>query len=169
MKEMYHMDAPRVGLLNNGTEECKGTELQHQAYKLLKESPLNFVGNVEARGIALGDCDVAVTDGFTGNIALKMYEGVGKMLAKNISDLFKKNIFGMIGAIFVYRGLNKFKKKVDYKEHGGAPLLGVTKPVIKAHGSSDAKAFKNAIRQAVQFSQSGLIEKITEILAQNNE
>jgi len=169
MKEMYHLDAPRVGLLNNGTEECKGTELQHQAYKLLKESSLNFVGNVEARGIALGDCDVAVTDGFTGNIALKMYEGVGKMLAKNISDLFKKNIFGMIGAIFVYRGLSKFKKKVDYKEHGGAPLLGVTKPVIKAHGSSDAKAFKNAIRQAVHFSQSGLIEKITENLAQNNE
>ncbi len=169
MKEMYHIDAPRVGLLNNGTEECKGPELQQAAYKLLKDSSLNFVGNVEARGIALGDCDVAVADGFTGNIALKMYEGVGKMLSKNISDLFKKNVFGMIGALFVYKNLSKFKKKVDYKEHGGAPLLGVTKPVIKAHGSSDARAFKNAIRQAVQFSKSGLIEKITENLAQNNE
>lgn len=165
MKEMYHIDAPRVGLLNNGTEECKGPELQRAAYKLLKDSSLNFVGNVEARDIALGGCDVAVADGFTGNIALKMYEGVGKMLSKNISDLFKKNVFGMIGALFVYKNLTKFKKKVDYKEHGGAPLLGVTKPVIKAHGSSDARAFKNAIRQAVQFSQSGLIEKITKNLA----
>lgn len=169
MKEMYHIDAPRVGLLNNGTEECKGTSLQLEAYPLLKNSSLNFVGNIEARDIALGGCDVAVTDGFTGNIALKMYEGVGKMLAKNISDLFKKNVLGMIGALFVYKNLSKFKKKVDYKEHGGAPLLGVTKPVIKAHGSSDAKAFKNAIRQAVRFSRSGLIEKITENLAQNAE
>lgn len=169
MKEMYHIEAPRVGLLNNGTEECKGTQLQLAALPLLKESPLNFVGNIEARDIAFGGCDVAVTDGFTGNIALKMYEGVGKMLAKNISDLFKKNIFGMIGALFVYKNLSKFKKKVDYKEHGGAPLLGVTKPVIKAHGSSDAKAFKNAIRQAVEFSRSGLIEKITENLAKNAE
>ena len=169
MKETYHIDAPRVGLLNNGTEECKGTQLQLAAFQLLKESSLNFVGNIEARDIALGGCDVAVTDGFTGNIALKMYEGVGKMLSKNISDLFKKNVLGMIGALFVYKNLSKFKKKVDYKEHGGAPLLGVTKPVIKAHGSSDARAFKNAIRQAVQFSSSGLIEKITENLAKNAE
>ena len=170
MKEMFHLDAPRVGLLNNGTEECKGPELQKAAYGLLKENKtIHFIGNVEARGLALGDCDVAVADGFTGNIALKMYEGVGKMLAKNISDLFKKSISGIIGALFVYKNLSKFKKKVDYKEHGGAPLLGVQAPVIKAHGSSDARAFKNAIRQAVHFYESGIIDKITENLAKNAE
>ncbi len=170
MKEMYQLKAPRVGLLNNGAEECKGLPLQQQAYKLMKENKkMNFVGNIEARDLALGGCDVAVADGFTGNIALKMYEGVGKMLAKNISDVFKSSIGGYIGALFVYKKLSKFKKKVDYKEHGGAPFLGVTKPVIKAHGSSDARAFKNAIRQAVRFSESGLIDKITENIAKNAE
>lgn len=169
MKEMFSLEAPRVGLLNNGTEECKGPELQQAAYQLLKNSSLNFVGNIEARDIAMGGCDVAVADGFTGNIALKMYEGVGKMMGQYISDLFKKNIFSYIGALFVYGGIKKLKKKMDYKEHGGAPLLGICKPVIKAHGSSDARAFKNAIRQAVSFSRSGLIEKITQKLAENAE
>ncbi len=170
MKEMFHLQAPRVGLLNNGTEECKGPELQKAAYQLLKgNAALNFVGNVEARGLALGDCDVAVADGFTGNIALKTYEGVGKLMAKNIKALFKGSVFGIIGALFIYGKLKAFNKKMDYKEHGGAPLLGVRGPVIKAHGSSDAKAFKNAIRQAVHFYESGIIDKITENLSKNAE
>ena len=170
MKEMFDLKAPRVGLLNNGTEECKGPELQKAAFQLLKNNDaLNFVGNVEARGLALGDCDVAVADGFTGNIALKTYEGVGKLMAKNIKGLFKGSFFGIIGALFVYGKLKAFNKKMDYKEHGGAPLLGVRGPVIKAHGSSDARAFKNAIRQAVHFYQSGIIDKITENLAENAE
>ncbi len=170
MKEMFHLNAPRVGLLNNGTEECKGPELQKAAYQSLKNNTtLNFVGNVEARGLALGDCDVAVADGFTGNIALKTYEGVGKLMAKNIKGIFKGSVFGIIGALFVYGKLQKFNKKMDYKEHGGAPLLGVQGPVIKAHGSSDARAFKNAIGQAVRFHESGIIHKITQNLSQNNE
>lgn len=170
MKEMFDLKAPRVGLLNNGTEECKGPELQKAAYQLLKDNKtLHFVGNVEARGLALGDCDVAVADGFTGNIALKTYEGVGKLMAKNIKALFKGSILGTIGALFIYGKLKDFNKRMDYKEHGGAPLLGVQKPVIKAHGSSDARAFKNAIRQAVHFCESGIIDKITENLAQNAE
>ncbi len=170
MKEMFDLKAPRVGLLNNGTEECKGPELQKAAFQLLKNNDtLNFVGNVEARGLALGDCDVAVADGFTGNIALKTYEGVGKLMAKNIKALFKGSVFGIIGALFIYGKLKAFNKKMDYKEHGGAPLLGVCGPVIKAHGSSDARAFKNAIRQAVHFYQSGIIDKITENLAKNAE
>ena len=170
MKEMFDLQAPRVGLLNNGTEECKGPELQKAAFQLLKDNDsLHFVGNVEARGLALGDCDVAVADGFTGNIALKTYEGVGKLMAKNIKGLFKGSPGGMIGALFIYGKLKAFNKKMDYKEHGGAPLLGVRGPVIKAHGSSDARAFKNAIRQAVNFYNSGIIDKITENLAKNAE
>ena len=170
MKEMFHLDSPRVGLLNNGTEECKGPELQKEAYQLLKnEQSINFIGNIEGRNLALGGLDVAVADGFSGNIALKTYEGVGKMLGGNIKKLFKKNLISKIGALFVYGGIKELSKQMDYKEHGGAPLLGVTKPVIKAHGSSDAKAFKNAIRQAVRFSNSGLIDKITENLTKNAE
>lgn len=160
MTYMFKIDNPKIGLLNNGTEETKGTELQLEAYKLLKESDLNFIGNIEGRDIAFGGCDVAVTDGFTGNIALKTYEGIGKMMAANIKGIFKESLLTKIGAIFVLKQLNVFKKKFDYKEYGGAPLLGISKPVIKAHGSSDAKAFKNAIRQAIDFHNSGIIPVI---------
>lgn len=165
MTYMFNIKNPKIGLLNNGTEETKGTDLQLEAYKLLTDSDLNFIGNIEGRDIAFGGCDVAVTDGFTGNIALKTYEGIGKMMAGSIKGLFKENLFTKIGAIFVLKQLNAFKKKFDYKEYGGAPLLGICKPVIKAHGSSDAKAFKNAIRQAINFHESGIISVIESELA----
>ena len=169
MRFVHKIDNPSVGLLNNGTEEHKGQELQQQAFQLLKESNLNFIGNIEGRELATGGCDVVVTDGFSGNIALKTYEGVGKMMANGIKGIFKKNIFTMIGALFVMKELNAFKKKFDYKEYGGAPLLGICKPVIKAHGSSDAKAIKNAIRQAIIFHNSGMIQVISEKLSQTSE
>ena len=165
MKNMFGIKNPVVGLLNNGTEEHKGTPLQQEAHKLLCEADINFKGNVEGREVAFGGCDVIVTDGFSGNIMLKTYEGLGKMISSNVKGMFKKNLLTKIGALFVYKELGSFKKKLDYKEYGGAPLLGISKPVIKAHGSSDAKAFKNAIRQAVEFGNSGMIDVITEKLS----
>ena len=165
MKNMFGIKNPVVGLLNNGTEEHKGTPLQQEAHKLLCEADINFKGNVEGREVAFGGCDVIVTDGFSGNIMLKTYEGLGKMISSNVKGMFKKNLLTKIGALFVYKELGSFKKKLDYKEYGGAPLLGISKPVIKAHGSSDAKAFKNAIRQAVEFKNSGMIDVITEKLS----
>lgn len=169
MKFMHGVDNPRIGLLNNGTEEHKGQELHQEVYKLLSDSELNFIGNIEGREIALGGCDVAVADGFSGNIALKTYEGSGKMMSKEIKDIFNKNIITKIGALFVLKELKDFKKKFDYKEYGGAPLLGISKPVIKAHGSSDAKAIKNAIRQAIAFQNSGMIDVIAEKLKTKTE
>ena len=165
MKNMFGIENPRVGLLNNGTEEHKGTPLQQEAHKLLCEADVNFKGNVEGRDVAFGGCDVIVTDGFSGNIMLKTYEGIGKMISANVKGMFKKNLLTKIGALFVYKELGAFKKKLDYKEYGGAPLLGISKPVIKAHGSSDAKAFKNAIRQAIEFEKSGMINVIQEKLS----
>lgn len=165
MRYMYKIERPLVGLLNNGTEPQKGTQLQQDVYRLLTDSDLNFKGNVEARDLALGGCDVIVTDGFTGNIALKTFEGVSKMMSNGIKDIFKQNLLTKIGAAFVLKQLNAFKKKFDYKEYGGVPLLGISKPVIKAHGSSDARAIKNAIRQAKAFYDSRIIRVIEEKLA----
>ncbi len=165
MKNMFGIENPKVALLNHGTEEHKGTPLHQEAYQMLKaDNEINFIGNVEGRDIAFGGTDVAVTDGFTGNIALKTYEGIGKMMANNIKGIFKQNLITKIGALFVLKQINAFKKKFDYKEYGGAPLLGISKPIIKAHGSSDAKAFKNAIRQAIEFEKSGMIDVIAQKL-----
>ena len=161
MDRILGIKSPRIGLLNNGSESHKGLPLQVEAYKLLSDNQsINFVGNVEGRDIPFGKCDVAVADGFTGNIAIKLFEGLGKMFSNSIKGIFKKNILTKIGALFVIKGINEFKKTMDYTEYGGAPLLGISKPVIKAHGSSNAKAIKNAIRQAIQFSGSGMIEAI---------
>lgn len=161
MKNMHSVKNPSVGLLNNGTESHKGQDLHQEAYALLKESDkVNFIGNVEGRQLGMGGCDVIVTDGFAGNVALKTYEGVGKMMANNVKGIFKSGILSKVGALFVLKKINAFKKKFDYKEYGGAPLLGISKPVIKAHGSSDAKAFKNAIRQAINYYNSGMISVI---------
>lgn len=150
MKAIHGIENPRVGLLNNGVEEHKGTELQQAAYELLSESKLiNFIGNVESNAMALGGCDVAVTDGFTGNIALKSLEGMGKLMSGELKAMFKSGLGGAIAYLLLKKKLSAFKKRFDAKEYGGAPILGLKKTVIKAHGSSDAKAFANAIRQAV--------------------
>lgn len=157
---------PRVGLLNIGAEPSKGTDLQREAYILLQkagdEGRIHFVGNVEAREAVEGAVDVIVADGYSGNIFLKTMEGTGLFLAKEIKKMFKKNLITKISALLVKDGIQNFKKILDSGEVGGTALVGISKTVIKAHGSSDAYAIKNAIRQGMQFSSSGLIEDITE-------
>lgn len=160
MNRVLGIENPKVALANIGTEETKGGELQLNAYALMKQSDYNFIGNVEARDIPFGAADVVVADGFTGNIILKMYEGVAGALLSNIKDIFTASLKTKIAYLMVKPGLRSFKKKMDYTEFGGAPLLGIAKPVIKAHGSSNAKAIKNAVRQAVKFSEQGMIEEI---------
>lgn len=154
-----------VGLLNVGTEDCKGGELQHETFALLKESTVNFIGNVEARDLPAGVADVVVADGFTGNVALKMMEGVADMLMKNIKGVFMTNLATKLAALVIKPHLGAFKKKMSTSEYGGAPLLGIAKPVIKAHGNSNAAAIKNAIRVAAEFAKAGVIEDIAAAVA----
>ncbi len=165
MDKIMNVQSPRVGLLNVGTEDEKGRELELEAHKLLSESPVNFTGNIEGREAVLGGCDVLVTDGFTGNIYLKTVEGMGKFMKISLKQLFFKNIGTKIGAAFTMKGIKALSAKMDYRETGGSPLLGTAKPVIKAHGSSDARAFKNAVRQAKEFIENNVIEEITSTLA----
>lgn len=162
MNKMLKIENPRIALANNGTEEHKGTSLQIEAHKLLSETEnINFTGNIEGRNIPLGACDVIVADGFTGNIILKTIEGMGLAFIKIMKDMFTSRASGMLSALLVKNKLREMKHKLDYTEYGGAPLMGISKPVIKAHGSSNAKAFKNAIRQAVEYTKSDVIGKIT--------
>ena len=150
-----------VGLLNVGTEDHKGGELQHEAFALLKESGLHFVGNVEARDVPLGVVDVLVADGFSGNVLLKTMEGTADMLMLNLKRVFFSSLKTKLGALLVKGGIGKLKEKVSTASYGGAPLLGLTKPVIKTHGNAKAEAVKHAIRVAAQFAGEGVIEKIT--------
>ena len=163
------VDNPRVGLLNIGAEETKGPQLLKDAYPLLLEAKeagaLNFIGNIEGRDAAFGAADVIVSDGYAGNIFLKTMEGVGLFFADMLKGLFYKNALTKVSALIVKDGLRAFKKTLDYTETGGSPLLGLQKPVIKAHGSSNAKALKNAIRQARDFSSGGVIPAIADMLA----
>ncbi len=168
MKNQMGVENPRVGLLNIGTEDTKGGELQQQTFELLKNSELNFIGNVEARDVLNGVCDVLVCDGFSGNVLLKTCEGTVSVVMSNLKNIFKKSLITKLAAAVIMGGLKEFKKKLDYTEIGGAPLLGVTKPVIKAHGNSKARAFKNAIRQAKEFAESGVTEKIADSVSKGN-
>lgn len=165
MQHVLHVKNPRVALANNGTEPTKGTPTVRAAYDLMTAAPYNFVGNIEGRQIPFGDADVVVADGFTGNLILKTYEGVAKVLMNEMKGLFKKNAFTLLSALGVSGGLKNMKAKFDYKEYGGAVMLGVQKPVVKAHGSADARTFKNAIKQAVWFLQNDLIGHIETALA----
>ena len=161
MRAIYGIDSPKVAILNNGSEASKGTELQIAAYeRLSRDAHLNFVGNVEGNKLPFGSCNVAVCDGFVGNITLKSIEGMGKIFSAELKAMFKKNIFSVLAYLLVKKGLADFKKKFDAKEHGGAPILGISKVVIKAHGSSDAKAFSNAIRQAISCVKQGVVDII---------
>ena len=157
---------PKVGLLNIGVEPSKGLDLQREAYALLtkagEEGRINFVGNVEAREAVQGAVDVIVADGYSGNIFLKTMEGTGLFMARELKKMLKKNVFTLLAALLLKNGLKEFKKLLSSDEVGGTALLGISKPVIKAHGSSDAYAIKNAVRQAVSFANSGIIEDITE-------
>ena len=156
---------PRVGLLNIGVEPSKGTELQRTVYPMLQkadqEGRIRFVGNIEAREAVEGSVDVIVADGYSGNIFLKTMEGTGLFLAREIKKIFKQNLLTKLAAVMVSGGLKRFKKLMDSSEVGGTALVGISKTVIKAHGSSNAYAFQNAIRQASQSVSSGLIENIT--------
>ena len=157
---------PKVGLLNIGVEPTKGTSLQTTVYPMLKkaadEGRINFVGNIEAREAVEGAVDVIVSDGYSGNIFLKTMEGTGLFLAREIKKMFTKNLFTKLAALMVSGGIRNIKKIMDSSEVGGTALVGIAKPVIKAHGSSDAYAIQNAIRQAKQYVSSGIIESITE-------
>lgn len=150
MQKILGVESPRVALANIGAEETKGTKLQVEAYKALSELPnINFTGNIEVRDIAFGAADVVVADGFTGNVILKMYEGVAKMITTELKTMFKKNPVTMLSYLGVKSGMDAFSQKMNYKKYGGAPIIGVQKTVIKAHGSSDAYAIQNAVRQAM--------------------
>ncbi len=160
---------PTVGLLNIGTEDTKGSELYKESYALLKDAPINFVGNVESREIPKGEVDVVVADGFTGNIALKLIEGVSLTMFSMIKNVLYSSLKNKIGALLIKKGLYEIKAKSDYTEIGGAPLLGTRKPVFKAHGSSNGKAIKNAIGKAAAFAKGGVIEKISGSLSEEKE
>ena len=163
-KKYLGVENPKVGLLNIGTEDSKGTPLQKEAYALLQNAGeqglLNFVGNVEARGVPLGEVDVVVCDGFAGNVLLKSIEGTAMFMGSLMSKMFKKNIFSKLAALLVMKDIKAFKKLLDYREIGGTQFLGIKKPVIKAHGSSDALAFRNAIKQAMDATGSDISEEL---------
>lgn len=165
-KKIMGCKDPRIGLLNVGTEDTKGGELQHQAFALLKqaheEGRIHFAGNVEGTGVFDGSVDVVVTDGFTGNVLLKGTEGVIKYIMKALKGVFYKSTVNKLAAGVLKKDLTEMKKSMDVNEVGGTALVGISKPVIKAHGSSNAASFFAAIRQAVAFANSGIIEDITE-------
>ncbi len=160
MEKIYGIDRPRVGLLNNGTEYNKGNPLQIETYQMLSESGLNFVGNIEGKTVPFDTVDVLVTDGYTGNIFLKSIEGMGKFMLELLKDVFYTNLATQMSALTMKEKIKKLKQRFDANEHGGAPILGIRNPVIKAHGSSDANAIKNAVRQAVSFVETGINEDI---------
>ena len=153
-------EKPTVGLLNNGTEAHKGTQLVTETHKLLKDSSVNFIGNVEGKEVPYGKCDVLVTDGFTGNIVLKLSEGLSAFLMKKIKKLFMANLITKLSSVLFKKPLTSLKKEFSAKEYGGAPFLGIAKPVLKAHGNADAETMKNAILKAKLYYETGIIDEI---------
>lgn len=164
-KKLMKIETPRIGLLNVGTEDTKGGELQHQSFALLKqaheEGRICFVGNIEGTDVFSGVADVVVTDGFTGNVLLKSTEGVIKYMMQALKDVFYQSTKNKLAAAVLKNDLAKMKRSMDVNEVGGTALVGISKPVIKAHGSSNAASFFAAIRQAKLFAESGIIEDIT--------
>ena len=169
MHNVLGINNPTVGLISNGEEEGKGNDLTKSTFLQLKNAPVNFIGNIEGRDVMEGNADVMTCDGFVGNVILKTVEGMGHVVVSMVKGMFKKSIFTKIGALFVYKGINDFKKAMDYREYGGAPLLGTRKPVIKGHGSSDVKAAFNAIKQAEKFVSTKVIENIASKLTELEE
>ncbi len=166
LKNTFNIENPKVGLLNIGTEETKGNDLVKETYNLLKEHSkeygVNFVGNVEGRDCFSGEVDSVITDGFTGNVFLKTTEGIGKLVKRNLTESLKRNILTTLGAIPCLPAIKRFSKTMDYKEYGGALFLGVKKPVVKAHGSSDEYLFYFTLKQAENFVKSKAVEKMKE-------
>lgn len=163
-QQVLGLARPRVGLLNIGAEDSKGTDLQKQTLARLKEADaaghLHFIGNIEAKEAIKGGCNVIVTDGFSGNILLKTMEGVGSFAGSALKSMFKKNLLTKLAALAVMPGLNAFKDKLDPNKVGGTAFIGISKPVIKAHGASNAEAIENAVGQAIQVARSGIVEDI---------
>lgn len=161
MKGVFGLDDPRIGLVNNGAEETKGTALYVETHRLLKEANnIRFAGNVEGRDIPLGAADVLLCDGFVGNVILKLSEGFGKFIAKEMKAMFKGSLGGMLAALLMQSEIKKFKARLSYEKYGGAPVLGTVRPVIKAHGSSKASAIKSAVLQAKKCYESRICEMI---------
>jgi len=164
MSDIMGIKNPKVGLLSNGTEKEKGDALVKSAHPLIEKLPVNFIGNIEGRDIMEGNAHVIVCDGFTGNVVLKTIEGMGGVVSRKVKGIFKHSVFTKLGALFVLKGLQEFKKSMDYREYGGAPMLGLKQTVIKGHGSSDEKAVFSAILQAKKCVDENITEKITESL-----
>jgi glycerol-3-phosphate acyltransferase PlsX len=172
-KKSLGVENPKIGLLNIGTEDSKGTPLQKEAHALLtaagEQGLINFVGNVEARDVPLGAVDVVVCDGFSGNVLLKSIEGTAMFMGSLMKHkIFKRNIFSKIGYLFCKPGVDEVVKMMDYREIGGTQFLGIKKPVIKAHGSSDALAFRNAVHQAVEAAKNNISEELEQSLQKLN-
>ncbi len=165
-KKAHHKANPKVALLNNGVEDSKGDELHKEAYRLLKEASekgiINFVGNIEAREAVGADVDVIVADGFSGNIYMKAVEGTAMYMSGLVKKMFKRNFLTKIGYLLCKKGVAEMKAALDYREVGGSLIIGISKPVIKAHGSSDARAIRSAVKQAVQAVECGFCEDIRE-------
>jgi glycerol-3-phosphate acyltransferase PlsX len=159
------VDRPRVGLLSIGEEETKGNELTREAHRLLKAAPINFIGNVEGREIYSGIADVVVCDGFTGNVVLKTSEGLVDAVETLLGDELKGTFSSQVGYLLSRRALRRFRRRVDYSEYGGAPLLGVAKLAIVGHGRSSAKAVRNAIAMAYRFATSDFTHRIEQEIA----
>ena len=173
-KKNMGIQSPRIGLLNIGTEDSKGGQLQKDTYALLTKAAeqglMNFVGNVEARAVPLGEVDVVVCDGFSGNVLLKSIEGTAMFMGSLMKHkIFKRSVYSIIGYLFCRRGVNDVMKMMDYREIGGTPFLGIKKPVIKAHGSSDARAFRNAVKQAMEVAGSDISAELEQGLAAMKE
>ena len=166
LRNTFGIEKPAIGLLNIGTEETKGNELVKESYNLLKEKSeelnINFVGNVEGRDAFSGKIDAIVTDGFTGNVFLKTAEGLGKLVKRNLTDSFKKNLLTKLSYLCARKPIKNLSKSMDYKSYGGALFLGVKKPVVKAHGSSDARLFEYTILQAERFVENKAVPRMIE-------
>ena len=167
------VENPKVGLLNIGTEDSKGTQLQKDAYALLQDAAgkglINFVGNVEARAVPLGEVDVVACDGFSGNVLIKSIEGTAMFMGSMLKRMFKKNLGSKIGYLLCKSGVGDLMKLLDYREIGGTQFLGIKKPVIKAHGSSDALAFRNAVKQAMTAAEGNFTAQLEQDLAAMKE
>lgn len=169
VEKMLGIKSPKVGLVNVGTEDSKGDSLTKEAFGLLKNEKINFIGNIEARDIPFGIADVAVCDGFVGNVMLKFYEGVGKMFGDELKDSLMKSTSGKIGAAFAKKSLYEFKDKFDPKEVGGAPIIGLKGLAVKAHGNSDEYAFYAGLRQCYDFIERDITTEISNYFAKGDD
>lgn len=161
MEKLFGIESAKVGLLNNGSEEKKGTPLYVEAHQCLKEADIDFVGNIEGKDVPFGKCDVLVTDGFTGNILLKSIEGMASFIVSMLKDMFTTNLRTKASYLLMKDQMGEFKSKMSTSTYGGAPLLGISRPVIKAHGNSSATAIKNAVKQAKTYVNTGVVDEIS--------